>query len=136
MKRFFSILVLVSLLIPAVSFAQNDLDQKDSAWWANFNDQLVTSLNSDVDAIKISSMQHMIFFSETHAESVDFSDANDELINIYTYSDNENMQKMALIVLSHINSGATMSYLNSQVADLKSAELKELTVAVLNEYYN
>lgn len=103
--------------------------------WDNLQKQLTTSLESPVESIQVSAMQHIVFFSTNFAENVNFRSSTDTLMRIYTDHEDERMRVLALQALNAVGGYIIMEQLADFVETESSDRVRKLTNAVLANYY-
>ncbi|MEM7692492.1 MAG: hypothetical protein AAF194_08655 [Pseudomonadota bacterium] len=131
-KIAFGLAMLVLALAPLNVQAEAAYANTD---WANLQQQLTTSLDSPVESIQVSAMQHIVFFSANFAENVNFRSSTDKLMRIYTDHDDERMRVLALQALNAIGGYIIMEQLADYVETESSDRVRKLTNAVLANYY-
>ena len=136
-KRFIAYLFAATVLLgsTAPAFAQNtEFATKDATAWKQLSRQLVESLDSPIDQIKLGTLQHINFFAAYYKDQVDLSEAVPSLIDIYETDDHEGLRILALTSLNAIGDRSIMVYLSETVQRESSPRVRALTLAALADY--
>ncbi|GAB5520751.1 MAG: hypothetical protein RhofKO_30020 [Rhodothermales bacterium] len=104
--------------------------------WNKLEQQVLTALDSDVQAIQVSAMQHIAFFAANFDDEVDFRRSTNTLMRVYTEHSNEQVRILALQALNAVGGYQIMEKLADHVGDENSARVRKMTNAVLANYYH
>lgn len=127
----------VALSIPLQSYAQkHPLESRSAAWWGLLEQQLNTSINLPVEQIQDETLQHIIFFASNYKDKVDLRELTPRLLEIYENDDNAARRTMALMALHAIGNESSMKRLAELVEEEPEGSIRNITLAVLAEYYN
>ncbi len=136
-KYAISLFLMLGLLVPLSAQAQKTPYEHHSAtWWDNLEQQLTVSLNTSIPEIQDETLQHIIYFASNYKSKLDLYDATPKLMDIYEHDLNPARRTMALIALDAIGSEATMARLAELVENEPAGKIRNITLAVLAQYYN
>ena len=78
----------------------------DAATWKTFSKNLVHALEMDHDGVKMAAMQYVIRYSD----KLDVDEAAIDVARIYRNHDDDNVRRMAVVALSHMQSDWAIGY--------------------------
>jgi len=129
--------VAVALSVPLQAQAQrHPLQNRDTVWWVQLEQQLAHSLNQPIEQIQDETLQHIIFFATNYQDKVDLREVTPRLLELYEQRDNEARRTMALVALHAIGEELSMRRLAKLVEDEPAGSVRNITLAVLADYYN
>ena len=130
----FAIAVALSVPLQAQSL-NHPLQNRSSAWWTQLELQLENSLTQPVEQIQDETLQHIIFFATNYKDKVNLDNLTPRLLALYEQKANEARRTMALVALHAIGEKMSMKRLAELVEDEPAGSIRNITMAVLADYY-
>ena len=127
----------IALLFTNQSIAQvNTLEQRSPAWWNALEQQLANSLNQSIDQIQDETLQHVIFFASNYPEHLSLQELTPRLLDMYANDNNEARRTMAIVALHAIGDEFSMRRLAELAENEPAGSLRNITMAVLADYFS
>jgi hypothetical protein len=98
--------------------------------WDRLSENLVDALQSDNPGLQQSAMRLVIQF----ADKVDVSEATNDLMHIYRYSDNSKERQLALVTLHKIGSEYAMDFARRNMKYETDDKIKKMSNACLTNH--
>ena len=126
----------LALSLPFQANAQiSSYEQRSPAWWNALEMQLATSLDQSIDQIQDETLQHIIFFATNYSDRVDLDEVTPKLLDLYANDDNEARRTMAIVALHAIGDEFSMKRLAELAASEPAGSIRNITMAVLADYF-
>ena len=127
----------IALLLTNQSVAQvSNLDQRSPVWWDALEQQLATSLDQSVDQIQDETLQHVIYFASNHSDKVDLTELTPKLLDLYENDQNQARRTMAIVALHAIGNEYSMRRLAELAENEPAGSIRNITMAVLADYFS
>lgn len=124
-QKMIATFLLSTLVLFAAAFA-GETAQTD---WNAFSKNLVKSLKSDNEGIRLSAMQQVI----TYADKVNVDDAVFDIVQVYRSHQDVKVRQLALTTLHKTNNAWAMDFLKRNLEFEKSPVLKTQIYHILND---
>jgi len=129
MHNFRTTFLMIAGIMLLASFSLGFAGESTEFDWNKFSDNLVKSLKSDNEGVRLSAMQLII----RYGDKVDVTDARYEVMDIFMKHENQKVRQLALATLYTINNGLDMGLLERQLAFEEDEVIKKHLAAVLYE---
>ena len=79
-----------------------DLADRDAAWWRQFNEQIATSLDSDIPNVRSEALATVAYVAERYPERLDAEQLLRPLARLYQQATDVEVRKEALLAFTRL----------------------------------